>query len=326
MIILLWYDFVYKETRVSIDGNWQDESDMYAFLYPVRKYPLQTWLAPVGSWTGIVRQLEDIARGEKIKLEFHGRKIDFDDLFSTIKEMNNAEIIYIEWDILSQYNDKISALSKNMNKLRSQMPVDESLAGELINLPDRQAGEEEWLAAVRSAAELWSAQKDARLCCAIDGNSFDSFEEFEKVGQLTRSMRRPADAVCCYFSDVADREIFKKYASEFPGMRFMFALDSERNWKEKLWIKYGQAGWKVRQMTEGIRLCGEVLEYLEEQKKENNNIRMELVHRNMGAGDSRAVEDSLETCKEMASCIYSWQKIWQKLRASLSEHLSADLG
>ena len=36
MKIELWYDFVYKETRVSIDGNWQDESDMYAFLYPVR--------------------------------------------------------------------------------------------------------------------------------------------------------------------------------------------------------------------------------------------------------------------------------------------------
>lgn len=326
MKIELWYDFVYKETRVCIDGNWQDESDMYAFLYPVRKYPLQTWLAPAGSWTGIVRQLEDIARGEKIELEFHGRKIDFDDLFLTAREMDNAEITYIEWDTLAQYDDKISVLSENIAKLQTQIPVNESLVSEVMNLPDRQINEEEWLAVVRSAAELWSVQKDARLCCVIDGDNFDSFEEFEAVGQLTHSMRRPADAVCCCFSNAANKEIFEKYASEFPGMHFVFALNSERDWKEKLWTKYGQAGWKVWQMKEGIRLCETVLEYLEEQKTENNNMRMELVHRNMETGVSREIENGLESCKEMASHIYGWQKTWQKLRGSLSEHLSESLG
>lgn len=326
MKIELWYDFVYKETRVCIDGNWQDESDMYAFLYPVRKYPLQTWLAPAGSWTGIVRQLQDMARGEKIALEFHGREIDFNDLFSAVKEMDNMAITYAEWDTLSRYDDKVNALSENIIKLQAQMPIDASLACRVKNLQDRKPEEAEWLAAVRLETGLWSAQKDDRLCCVIDGDSMDSFEKFHETGQLTRSMRRPADAVCCCFSNAADRDIFENYASEFPGMQFLFALHSEQGWKEKLWSKYGQADWKVRQMNEGIRLCEAVLEYLREQKAANDDARMELVQKLMESGSSSEAERELDSCKEMSSYIYSWQKTWQKLKGSLSEHLSGSLG
>lgn len=326
MKIELWYDFVYRETRVCINGNWQDDSDIYAFLYPVRKYPLQTWLTPAGSWTGIVRQLKDMARGENIALEFHGRKIDFDDLFSTVKEMDDVEITYAEWDILSQYNDKISALTENITKLQEQIPVNPSLAGSVLGLTDKEPEDEDWMVEIRLETELWSAQKDVRLCCVIDGNILDSFERFHEAAQLTRSMRRPADSICCCFSDAANKEIFENYAAEFPGMQFVFALNSEQGWKEKLWIKYGQADWKVRQMNEGIRLCEAVLEYLEEQKAENNDKRMALVHRNMEVGGSNEMESGLKFCKEMASCIYGWQKTWQKLKGVLSQHMSGSLG
>ena len=80
MKIELWYDSVVQETDIVVNGISIGKNDPYGFLYPVRNYPIQSWLYPNGSWKGIEHQIVDLARDENVELSFHGRKYDYDDL------------------------------------------------------------------------------------------------------------------------------------------------------------------------------------------------------------------------------------------------------
>lgn len=326
MKIELWYDPVYMETGIRINGNWQDASDIYAFLYPVRRYPLQTWLGAAGSWSGIVQQLKDISRGEEIELEFHGRNIDFQDLYAAVKEMNILKVTYVEWNILSLYNDKVHVLEENIQKLKEQMPIHISMTDKIVNLGNEQVTEEDWMVSVTSAAELQRAEKDNRLCCRVDSCILNSLEKLTEVERLVHSLRRPMDAVCCCFSDNKEKEAFEAYALEFPRMQFVFALNSEQGWKEKLWSKYGEASRMMWKMDKSVHLCESVLAYLDGQKSENDQKRMALVHRKMKGGFSEKENEELAECNEMSSCIYDFQKVWQKLKASTAKHLLESVG
>ncbi len=326
MKIELWYDPVYMETGIRINGNWQDDSDIYSFLYPVRRYPLQTWLGVAGSWQGIVQQLKDISRGEEIELEFHGRNVDFQDLYSAVKEMDALKATCVEWDILSLYNDKVQILEENIQKLKEQMPIHMSITDKIMNLGNMQFEEEDWMVSVTSAEELQRAEKDSRLCCRVDSCILDSLEKLTEVERLVRSLRRPMDAICCCFSDNKAKEAFEAYALEFPRMQFVFALNSEQGWKEKLWSKYGEANRIMWKMDESVRLCDAVLAYLDEQKSENDKKRMALVHRKMEGGFSDSEDKELTGCNEMSSCIYDFQKVWQRLKASTAKHLLESVG
>ena len=326
MKIELWYDPVYWETGIRINGNWQDASDIYAFLYPVRRYPLQTWLGAAGSWPGIVQQLKDISRGEEIELEFHGRNIDFQDLYAAVKEMKILKAVYVEWNTLSLYNDKVHVIEENVQKLKEWASIHMSITDKIMNLKSEQFTEEDWMVSATSVVELQKAEKDSRLCCRVDSCILDSLEKLNEVERLVHSLRRPMDAVCCCFSDRKEKETFEAYALEFPRMQFVFALNSEQGWKEKLWSKYGKASRMMWKIDESIRLCESVLAYLDGQKSENDTKRMELVHRKMEGGFSNREKEELVGCNAMSSYIYEYQKEWQKLKASTAEHLLESVG
>lgn len=296
MKIEFWYDPVYTETSIRINGNWQDDSDIYAFLYPVRRYPLQTWLRGAGSWPGIVQQLKDISRGEKIDLEFHGRDIDFQDLYAAVKEMDVLKVTYAEWDILSLYNDKIHLLEENVLKLEEKIPMKISMTDQIMNLRNKQFTDEDWMVSVTSEEELQWAERDSRICCRVDSCILDSLEKLTDVERLAGSLRRPMDAICCCFSDSAVKEAFEAYALEFTGMQFVFALNSEQSWKEKLWAKYGEVSRIRGMLDDGIRLCEDILAYLDGQKSENDIKRMALVHRKMEGGFCDSEEQELAVC------------------------------
>ena len=74
MKIDLWYDPVQPETTVFLNGEPIDRHDIYGFLYPVRRYLLQSWLKASGSWPGLLEQLRGMARQEPLSVCFHGRR------------------------------------------------------------------------------------------------------------------------------------------------------------------------------------------------------------------------------------------------------------
>lgn len=322
MKIEFWYDPVYTETHLRINENWQNGLDMYGFLYPVRRYPLQTWLRAAGSWPGIAQQLRDISRGEKIELEFHGRDIDYQDLFSEIGGMEGIELICEEWDVFSVYNDKVCALEKSLQEIGTYFPFERTVAARIVKLSKKQPDEGEWMVSVVSLSDLQYAEKDSRLCCRVDGGMLDCLERLADIGRLTRSLRRPSDAVCCCFSDTEGKESFESYASQFPGMRYRFVLDTEQRWKETLWQKYGKAGWMRGRLQEGADLCEDVLKLLDRQQLENNKNKMELVHKRM---EGENLEKELDSCMELSSKLHAYQKTWQGLKLSMAEHHPKDL-
>ena len=71
MKIELWYDAAAQETDILINDVPVEKNDVYGFLYPVRNYPIQSWLYPNGSWKGIEYQITDLARDEDVDLVFH---------------------------------------------------------------------------------------------------------------------------------------------------------------------------------------------------------------------------------------------------------------
>lgn len=321
MKIEFWYDPVYTETHIRINGNWQDESDIYGFLYPVRGYPLQTWLQAAGSWTGIVRQLMDLSRGEKIELEFYGRNVDYQDFSAAVSGMEGVRLNCLEWNAPALYSDKIRALEKNIRELEERIPMDSTVAGRLSDAGKASPDDDSWLISVVSREDLQYAERDNRLCCMVDSCVLDSLEMLADIERLSRSMRRPMDAICCRFSDNAEKEAFAAYASQFPRMQFLFVMGDEEGWREKLWVKYGEASWIKRRLQEGTRLCEEVLGRLDTLQSINDKKRMELVHTRMEHGLDRNGEQELTDCSEMATNIHAYQKIWRNLKTCMAERL-----
>lgn len=321
MKIELWYDYIYTKTHVRVNDLWQEESDMYAFLYPVRNYPLQTWLNPAGSWTGLAQQLCDIARGEKIQLEFYGRALDAQDLSAAVKEVEHLTINHREWDVLALYDNKMEELKKSFLDLKKQLPVEESLEQKVIDWQKQKPREETWLLSIASKEALLYAEKDSRPCCMVDGGCFESLESLHAAERLTRALHRPPEAICCYFSDKGKKEAFEAYAREFPRLQFLFAEAGGKDFKEMLWEKYGQAAWTVCQMQEGARLCEEIVEYLDGQKTSYDKKKMELIQKKTQKGLSRKEEEELSSCQEIISYIYSGRRAFQKRKSSMETHL-----
>lgn len=324
MKIELWYDYIYTKTRVRVNDLWQEESDMYAFLYPVRNYPLQTWLYPAGSWTGLAQQLRDLARGEEMELVFYGRTLDAQDLLEAVKGVEHLTINHREWDVFTLYDNKMEELKKNFLDLKKLLKVEESLEQKVTDWRNQKPREETWLLSITSKEALQYAEKDNRPCCMVDGDFLESLEALHAAERLTRALHRPLDAICCCFSDKERREAFEAYAREFPRLQFLFAEAGGQDFKETLWKKYGQAAWTACQMQEGAQLCEEIVEYLDRQKVLYDKQKMGLIHKKTEKGLNHKEEEELTICQETISKIYSARRAWQKQKSSM-EAQGADL-
>ena len=112
------YDPVLPEIQVTINGTLTNAEDSYGFLYPVRNYLLQNWLYPTGSWSGLARQIVDVARGEAVEIVFNGPTADYDDL-CRVAEGAGISTRFIELDTYKKWKRKLQKTKADMKALQA---------------------------------------------------------------------------------------------------------------------------------------------------------------------------------------------------------------
>ena len=246
MKIELHYDPVRPETRVRIDGQPVERTDIYGFLYPVRNYLLQTWLRTSGSWRGLAWQLQELSRGEAVELDFFGRAEDFEDVLAALPQTRAIRMRFHQEDPLSGYASLFAQVEEQLDKLLDVHAGN----GEKKTLSDiypdvvdtirslRAEPEEPWLCDIRSDEDYRAADRQTMCCCVVRGEYLDSYEKLDGLRMLTRSMRRSQDMICCCLED-PDRWVdFAHYAAQYE-LGFRFA--EYREGLAALQRKYGSA-------------------------------------------------------------------------------------
>lgn len=230
MKIELWYDAVAQETDILINGAPVEKNDIYGFLYPVRNYPIQSWIYPNGSWKGLEHHLVDLARDEAIELTFRGRRCDYEDLRRCFLENDRIALGFIEWDICSRYDALFSNL---LSTLRSNDCLIRTLLS-LLNMEvdyvvdfEQTAALSDWVYRIRDDADLDDA--DEKDCCNyyVYDDFFTCYEKLQVLLPLTRSLKIPADAIYCCFKDNRKKDDYAYYAQSFKRMNFRFCLENE---------------------------------------------------------------------------------------------------
>lgn len=283
MKIQLCYDPVIPETYVSIDNQKIDKTDIHGFLYPVRRYILQTWLCPSGSWSGISEQLNNLARGDKIELEFCGRKCDYDDLAAALRNEKNINLSFRNDSFdNSFFETKYRKLMDEIDKEFTQISKDNVVEGKknMSQLfPDEKAGMEailkkngdQWLCRVSDDKSLESAKTSWNNCCEIDENYFDSYDKFSMLDDLLCSMRRAEDMILCPVSDVEHLEDLKKYAHIYNFDRVCFYDKKNREVPDRAKEKYGKnhlLRTKIQNYRDAVKILEALLHQIDSLKKE----------------------------------------------------------
>lgn len=242
MKIELWYDAVAQETDILINGVPVEKNDVYGFLYPVRNYPIQSWLYPNGSWKGIEYQITDLARDEDVNLVFHGRKCDYDDVCKCLSENNTVKLSFNEWDVCTRYDklfsNLLSTLKSNDSTMRNLM--DSLRIGTKSKVSfDVSINDTIWEYHIRNDADLVNAD-DAKdmSCCIVHSDFFSSYDKLHDLLALTRSLRVPADAIFCCFNQEETKTDYEYYAKSFKRMGYRFYLESS-DYMEEARLKYG---------------------------------------------------------------------------------------
>lgn len=255
MDVELWYDPVGPETCVKLGGRWMDSQDSFGFLYPVRGCLLQTWLMPSGSWTGLRQQLAELARGEPIALTFHGRALDFSDLEGVLSGMGELALSFQSWGPEEVWDGRLEQAERLLSRIMgspfskdpSPLPEEDGCGAVLYpELARRLEGlleepkEDSWLEVLAGEADLSAACGRTGTCCLVDGALAGSYGQLDRLKQLTRSMRRCPDMICCRLSpgEEARQTALAQYAAALPGMGFRF--DSTDGWRRPMWEKYGR--------------------------------------------------------------------------------------
>ncbi|MCI6996190.1 MAG: hypothetical protein MR936_05180 [Eubacterium sp.] len=261
MKIELWYDAVAQETDILINEVPIEKNDIYGFLYPVRTYPIQSWLYPNGSWKGIEYQLIDLARDEIIELLFHGRKYDYEDLSQCLSNHSMIKLKFEEWDVSNRYDDLFSNILSTIRgndamirKLLSSSKLDVDYAID-FNIPDKELI---WSYSINEDVDLLNVDNiSSNSCYFVYDSFFTSYEKLQELLVLTRSLKIPANAIYCIFKDEQKKADYEYYAHSYKRMNFMFYLE-DSDYANKAKNKYGFPHIvKLR-----IKYCGELLKSL----------------------------------------------------------------
>lgn len=323
MKIELWYDAAAQETDILINGAPVKKNDIYGFLYPVRNYPMQSWLYPNGSWKGLEYQIADLARDESVELTFHGRRCDYEDLGRCLSENNMILLEFAEWDVCSRY-DKLflnlcTTLEGNdsmIRKLLSSLGLD---AGYVVDF-DVSAVRTDWAYGIRNDADLANAgENSANCCCYVYDSFFTSYEKLQALLSLTRSLKIPADAIYCCFRDRRKKDDYEYYARSFKKMHFRFCLESS-GYADDARNKYG-IPFVVRQRIScsGMllkTLCAEYLKLKERTQAEFSGFTKNIVTL------TRKEEERYQTIRQLRNHIdkfrYGMEVIYEYMDILLS--------
>lgn len=261
MKIELWYDAVARETDILINGIPVEKNDVYGFLYPVRNYPIQSWLYPNGSWKGIEYQIEDLARDETVELVFHGRKTDYDDICKCLSESSIITPSFIEWDICKRYDELFSnlfsTLKSNDATMRRLLSTLKSSFTYKVNF-DVSVTDSNWAYHIYNDEDLDKAgETSEKSCCFVHDSFFTSYDKLQELLALTRSLLIPADAIYCCFKNPQTQQEYEYYAESFKRMAFRFCSET-KNFSEDAKNKYGLPAL----VKSKIEKCGEISKVL----------------------------------------------------------------
>lgn len=313
MTIELWYDPVYTEIKTKINGKWQNHADIFGFLYPVRHYSLQTWLREAGSWSGLERQIIDLARGEAVALTFHGRETDFQDLKSTLADCSMIHTEYQIWDAEGFYNQKIKNVNNYLQRYPFPVVEERNVLNSILNFSK---DEDVWMQCINQESDWMDAEASMRPCIVVGEDYPINYEVLHRLERLTRSLRRPAEAICCLFKDGEQQKIIQNYAAQFQGMHFSFLSsgDTLDEMKEKYGIPYclRQKVKKTSQMWEALV---EHLDYL----KDRNRIA-DLLCKQQNSHLTPEEKQELADLNEISSWIYSAGGWLEELKNMKSSH------
>ncbi len=261
MKIELWYDAVARETDILINGIPVEKNDVYGFLYPVRNYPIQSWLYPNGSWKGIEYQIKDLARDESVELVFHGRKTDYDDVCKCLVECSIIKISFVEWDICERYDklfsSLLSTLKSNDDTMRRLLSSLRSNFTYKVDF-DVSVKDSNWAYHIYDDPDLDKAgDVSEKSCCFVHDSFFTSYDKLQDLLSLTRSLLVPADAIYCCFKSSQTQQEYEYYAQSFKRMAFKFCSEA-RDISEEAKNKYGLPAL----VKSKIKKCGEILKIL----------------------------------------------------------------
>lgn len=322
MKVELWYDPVRAEIRTRINDNWQDENDMYSFLYPVRHYPMQTWLWEAGSWSGLGRQLNDLARGEDVELIFHGRVLDYADLYDAVKSFSQIRTAFFDWNAIAEYKAKMENSLKTAQKL--SFPTQKGQAA-LLKILKCDPSSIPWASIIREEQDWVLAEKSELPCVFLDEHYPISYETLHRLERLTQSLRRPVDAICCFFTNHESLTLLKNYAAQYPRMRFSFCLGKRSQGEDSLKEKYGIPYQMRLQLNMLNDISGRLGEFVQEVGKTKQR-RSELEYKKVDRGLNRQEQMELAQLVEISSWLVHAQSQIEHIESAADLHIIDTLG
>ena len=248
MKVDVYYDPIRPATSVFINGVKVDRHNVYGFLYPVRRCVLQTWLPASGSWSGLERQLAELARGEQMELIFHGRLVDYEDICAELRE----EIAFCQDESIMGYYQKL--LNQAEQDLRDIAQKKLNVSSEPLIL---QSGsdlfqkefsemeclltekEKSWLIIIDNE-EAFELARRGESCCLLKESFLSDFSVIDRLSQLTGSMQRSRDMILCAVGDRKKKNELLAYTRQFPQLAVQFVCESDNEWREKMAVKYGE--------------------------------------------------------------------------------------
>ena len=322
MKVDLHYDPVRPATTVFIDGRVVDCHNVYGFLYPVRRCVLQTWLPASGSWSGLRRQLNELARGEQIELIFHGRLIDFKDVCAELGD----SVSFQQEENIDDYRELLDQAERD---LCSIFTMDLEVSSEPIvcqrgtDLFPKEANEMEqlfaleekpWLFTIDSEEDFDSARRGEN-CCLVKEPFLSGFAAVDRLPQLTGSMLRSRDMICCAVDNAEKREELSTYVRQFPQLTVRFVDERDSNWREALDAKYGtpfRLRQRLRRAAAGLALLERCYQHKHEFSKEfselnkavNNGEALKVKPRNQRAYQLRWLQKQRPTFERLKVMLY----------------------
>ena len=209
MKIEIIYNPYLIQTDVMIDGKPVD--DAYSALFPVRNYPLQSWLDKNGSWAGCGATFAAIARGEKLSILFHGRQEDFDDFQERIYAYpwEKEQIEAIQYEPAFQYKtirgalDNIFELLKTLDSYHGDgSHRDESLI-KRVNLARRKWDEARDIVEINNPLETDQKEllKNDNNLCVMECEKTALETRYKTLDYFCRGMRRCPESLVFSESD-----------------------------------------------------------------------------------------------------------------------------
>lgn len=321
MKVELWYDPIFTDTKVYIDGFWQNSRDIYGFLYPVLHYPLQTWLQENGSWKGLDKKLNELSRGENVQFTFHGREDDYFDLNAVLAEKENIDIIFSKWEIEQIYITKLKDALKLLNEINKEK-LFEPVSCDITDKGWKNI--EEWCFIIKNNNMFIEAQKSEFPCACICDFAISSYNDLSKAEKLTQSLKRSSDSIFLIIEDDIRREEISQYCSLFPNMKFLFLKSMNEDKLKKMYIKYGYPFMLKKMLYSTKEVICSLIPKLQMIEDENNKKLQDLLY-NKQQG-RKTDERLLCNIKERQRWINNKKELIKTMSEELLSHETMKLG